>query len=391
MLAAVFFMQPVGQLIANLVAVIATAAYHRHIAGADPSHCTGDCQQTTDKIWRWVVGLGAVPPTIALIFRLYIPESPRYMLEVEMDSATAVQDSKWYYGSRSSVSVQQVDEEMVEMSQKPAIDTAQNTTVHQGKLSVPPETLGYAGSSTQGSTDGTQDEITVIEPPAAPPKRQPSIQSIHSAASSIVPDPPTEPTPSGPSKRPKAKKPTWTQYSKGFYKYLITDNNWTDLAGTAAAWCVLDFSFYFLGVNSSNIIAKIWGTTETTSVYELLMQNGWRALITNSIGAMVGGAIMMAVVRWRWNVQMYGFLILGGLFFTVGFTYVYLLHTRFIGAIIVLYVLCQLFFNLGTYSPLPPFPKTKFPLENTAKHLLVNRTKHHDFCGKQNTPHPFFP
>ncbi|KAI9763896.1 MAG: hypothetical protein M1840_009008 [Geoglossum simile] len=359
MLAAVFFMQPIGQLIANIVAVIATAAYRSHITGdADPFHCKGRCLQTTDKIWRWVVGLGAIPPTIATIFRLCIPESPRYMLEVEMDSATALQDSKWYYGSRSSVSDQQPDEEMAE---KPAIDTTQATEVHTEKLSVPLESSRYAGSSTQGSVDGTRDEITAIGPPAAPPNREPSIRSTNSATSSIIPDPSTNPTPSKPDKGPKAKKPTWTQYSQGFYKYLFTDNNWTDLAGTAATWCVLDFSFYFLGVNSSSIIAKIWGTTETTSVYELLMENGWRALITNSIGAMVGGAIMLAVVRWRWSVQMYGFLILGGLFFAVGFTFVYLLNTRFIGAIIVLYVLCQLFFNLGPNTTTFVIPAEVFP------------------------------
>jgi PHS family inorganic phosphate transporter-like MFS transporter len=83
MLATVFYMQPIGQILANTVAVIATALSHRYIShDSDPSNCGGDCMETTDKIWRWIVGLGAVLPALALLARLFIPESPRYLLEV---------------------------------------------------------------------------------------------------------------------------------------------------------------------------------------------------------------------------------------------------------------------------------------------------------------------
>src|SRR5947207_2864892 len=98
MLAAVFYMQPVGQFLANIVAILATRSSHRYIYhDSDPSNCSGDCMETTDRIWRWIVGLGAVPPTLALLARLFIPESPRYLLEVEKDSNTAKQDAKAYF------------------------------------------------------------------------------------------------------------------------------------------------------------------------------------------------------------------------------------------------------------------------------------------------------
>jgi PHS family inorganic phosphate transporter-like MFS transporter len=371
MLAAVFFMQPLGQLIANVVAVIATAAYHRHIShNTDPLKCVGECMQTTDKIWRWVVGIGAVPPTIAVVFRLFIPESPRYTLEVEMDSETAVHDSEWYFQVRSSVAIERdVEEPAEESTEEPVVETVQSIemrptggslrrstsqqdddiTEHPANLTVPPAPPGYTSSSTQGSSVGVKDETTMI-PPSPSLNRPASIYSSHSvlsAVSSIGPDPVVESNDNQPDERPRARKPTWKEYRTGFYRYFFTEGNWTDLAGTASAWMLLDFSFYFLGVNSSKIIANIWGTSDTASVYETLMQNGWRALITNSIGAIAGGAVVIAMVRWRKNVQMYGFLVLASLFFAVGWTYVYLLHTRFLGAIIVLYVLCQLFFNLG--------------------------------------------
>lgn len=98
MLAFVFYMQPVGQLCANIVAISATAISRKStILNANPSNCVGECMQTTDKIWRWIVGLGAVVPTLALLARLLIPESPRYLLEVEKDSHTAQQNAKNYF------------------------------------------------------------------------------------------------------------------------------------------------------------------------------------------------------------------------------------------------------------------------------------------------------
>jgi hypothetical protein len=98
MLAAVFYMQPVGQLVANVLAIVATSISHDYIyKDSDPSNCTGDCMETTDKIWRWIVGLGAVIPAITLVARFLIPESPRYLLEVEKDSHTAAQNSQKYF------------------------------------------------------------------------------------------------------------------------------------------------------------------------------------------------------------------------------------------------------------------------------------------------------
>ena len=86
MLAAVFFWQPVGQLIAVLVAFAATEGFRMHIDGmrgssscsvfaTDPAGM--DCARTVDRAWRLVAGLGAVPAAIAVVFRLTIPESVR--------------------------------------------------------------------------------------------------------------------------------------------------------------------------------------------------------------------------------------------------------------------------------------------------------------------------
>lgn len=73
MLAAVFMCQPVGQLLATLVSLIAVYAA-RDSLPHDSTKCKGDCTRTLDIIWRLVLGLGAVPAAASLWFRLTIVE-----------------------------------------------------------------------------------------------------------------------------------------------------------------------------------------------------------------------------------------------------------------------------------------------------------------------------
>lgn len=83
MIAAVFFFQPVGQLLATLMALIATEGFRKYILHNNDAPCSiysvdgpgVECARTVDRIWRLVSGLGTVPAAIAIISRLTIPES----------------------------------------------------------------------------------------------------------------------------------------------------------------------------------------------------------------------------------------------------------------------------------------------------------------------------
>ena len=84
MLAAVFLCQPLGQLIAVLMAFAATAGFRSYIGSASSAGSCSvlatdpagqECARTVDRAWRLVAGLGAVPAAIAIVFRLTIPES----------------------------------------------------------------------------------------------------------------------------------------------------------------------------------------------------------------------------------------------------------------------------------------------------------------------------
>ena len=45
-----------------------------------------------DYMWRLLIGLGCVPGAIALYFRLTIPETPRFTMDVERNVKQAAQD-----------------------------------------------------------------------------------------------------------------------------------------------------------------------------------------------------------------------------------------------------------------------------------------------------------
>ncbi|GAB5590016.1 hypothetical protein Unana1_04916 [Umbelopsis nana] len=84
MMAAVFAMQGFGQVSAGIVALIATAAFQNSIR-ADPANL--------DYVWRIVIGVGAVPGVIALYYRLTIPETPRYTMDVEQKIEKGARDA----------------------------------------------------------------------------------------------------------------------------------------------------------------------------------------------------------------------------------------------------------------------------------------------------------
>ena len=93
----VFAMQGIGQLAAGLVALIAISGFKESLLSAkNYAACDGVCNLAVDKIWRVIIGFGAVPGCIALYYRLTIPETPRYTFDVARDVEKAGEDTKAY-------------------------------------------------------------------------------------------------------------------------------------------------------------------------------------------------------------------------------------------------------------------------------------------------------
>lgn len=105
MMNAVFAMQGIGQLSAALLLLVVTVGFKNSLVGA-ATHtiCSSSygCTSAVDKMWRIMIGMGAVPGCVALYFRLTMPETPRYTFVVAARNAPnmaedpeAFQRGKW--------------------------------------------------------------------------------------------------------------------------------------------------------------------------------------------------------------------------------------------------------------------------------------------------------
>ena len=369
MLAAVFLMKPVGEILAILVAIVAIARNRHHLSdGADPWHCVGECLQAMDNIWRWIVGVGAILPAGALMLRLQIPESLRYTLEVEKDIRT-VRD---YRTAQSQLQPTENDINESTPGGQPAPVPLDNSLYsHHPQGSGTLDAFGLP-QDLPNHDKQTSPRLPIEVPIASIPSRS----STQAASVRIGPahehevqtrSPPVDSyrnsvEQASQNERLIVRKETWGEFWKGFRIFLFTERkwserkirdghwmegSWTDLAGTSLAWMLVDISFYFIGVFNPATLSILWGPPQNTTVYSVRMEYCWRALISNSIGALVGGAIFIAVARFRYNLQLYGFLILAVLSVALGATLLTLSNGRYFAATIVFYGWSRLFFNLG--------------------------------------------
>ncbi|CAA7267758.1 unnamed protein product [Cyclocybe aegerita] len=94
MMTAVFASQGWGNFTASLVAFIITAAYRDSIL-AEP---VLDQLNSVDFMWRLLIGLGCVPGVVGLYFRLTIPETPRFTMDIERNLEAACGDIQGVVG-----------------------------------------------------------------------------------------------------------------------------------------------------------------------------------------------------------------------------------------------------------------------------------------------------
>lgn len=72
---------------AALVGIIIVAAYKNSVI-----HDSAASLKHIDFMWRLLIGIGCVPGCVALYFRLTIPETPRFTMDIERNVEQAAQD-----------------------------------------------------------------------------------------------------------------------------------------------------------------------------------------------------------------------------------------------------------------------------------------------------------
>lgn len=303
MMATVFFMQPLGQIAGNIVSVIV-------IAIARGNSVPGEgLTRTVDMMWRWVLGIGVVPGAVATIFRFAIPESPRYLVDIDDDPVTVEFDASTLFSEGAGM-----------------IDSAS-----WGK-----NTICSAGSGIQ----------------------LPPISSIASS-SSIIDDDEDDFN----RLPPATLNSNWRLARTDIVRYFWTEGNWRSLAGCSLAWLLLDFGFYGIGLSSPQFLAKTWGTLHISSaapswmtddrsdanIFQMFMDTSVRGLVVLNIGSFVGGLLLIIFAHKldRVALQKYMFLALAVLFIALGAMFTSLYSGP--PAVVALYIIGQILFNFGEY------------------------------------------
>ncbi|PYI18493.1 inorganic phosphate transporter [Aspergillus violaceofuscus CBS 115571] len=305
MLAVVFLCQSLGEAAAAVVALIAVAGFRSSLPD-DPNSltCTGSCVYDLDRIWRYIVGLGAVPAFVAIWFRMTIIESPRYTAVVMKNSLQAAADVSQFYRSTElpATSASSLGDDSISLTQTHTCDDR----------IISPVVSRDSGSG--ASENDTKPHVSM-----------------------------------------------W----KDFRMFLKQNHNLRTLIATSLCWFCLDLPFYGLGLMNAEIINTIWygQAIQPAGVYQYLLRVSYQSIVVVSSGAIVGSAIaVMTVDRiGRRNLQLLGFAWLFILNVIIGAAFRYLSEHGDASALVVLYVLTQIFFNFGPNTTTYIVPAELFP------------------------------
>ncbi|RYO80830.1 hypothetical protein DL762_007458 [Monosporascus cannonballus] len=151
MMGAVFAMQGIGQLLCALVMLFITLGFKEQLeASTRPANCDAYCAIAVDKMWRTLIGLGAVPAAITLYHRLTIPETPRYTFDVGRDIAKAADDIETYMSGKHEgqpddierTQARQAAQQLLQVPKASCVDFIHHYSIPKNGLLL----LGTAGS-----------------------------------------------------------------------------------------------------------------------------------------------------------------------------------------------------------------------------------------------------
>jgi MFS transporter, PHS family, inorganic phosphate transporter len=243
MLASVFLCQPIGQLLGMVVSLVTITASRKWIPRDSEVCMTDECIRALDSSWRWTVGFGSIPAVIALFFRLTIPESPRYLLDIVGAIKSASENTQDFYNGDAFGQSQE------------QLETGQNSREFLPMEHSEPKSMGQETSSASSYGRRFSDQGEVIAPKVNPslsdrispqPLPSPAIAPADDDLGQHQPGavgrhtdsfPPSirsaEPTPSDEQQPPKA---SWQDAND----FFIKEKNWIWLFSTSSSWFLLD-------------------------------------------------------------------------------------------------------------------------------------------------------
>ncbi|KAI5463027.1 major facilitator superfamily domain-containing protein [Mariannaea sp. PMI_226] len=363
MISSVFMMQPIGQALAQLVGLFVLLGYERTHnlramrCGIDSLH-EDECRKAVDGIWRIVIGSGAVPALLAIIFRFFLFDCGLYDLEVRNKPAVALMNTQRIYGAPQPAG--------------------------------PPEGFGHSGNSgfPMHTRNGTQMTTYQMNAPNGTHTIN-SFQTNNQNAMHLSNSP----------------QPMSVQFSKeDLRNYFLRDGNWAYLLGTAATWFFLDVSFYGMSLDNRGTLAGLWatepasplndqlwcwnstlqggssnvprwakkghlptwstdGTHPCNTIYDVLIEQTKQYLLTVSLGSIAGSLCFVLfanrIPRRLWLTT--SFLILTLFLIVTGCTYYGVHQTQGAPATVALLALSHFMFNFGPNTLTFMIPAEIFP------------------------------
>lgn len=402
MLATVFFMQPVGYLLATLVSMVALAGYKSHLTQlSTDGHETcvdDDCLRALDSVWRWIIGFGTIPAALAIFLRFSIPESPRYTIEVLNRPDEALEDvNDMDLISVSSPTAAEVFNDIpdMEMHHEAEVPEFDEDTMHEHEphvtdehapdvrswVSSPGSVMPRGASSSNVDDAGNHYVNSAQYLTAAGELHNPAFTGNHENSFTHDRPPSSALSPTMLSRQSSHESSSsaesdgadienrnvWAIYRAGLSDYLWTKGYWVVLLGTSLTWFCFDFAFYVMGPNSYQVVTKVFDTAGAPpqDVYTTLMTESWHSLVIVSLGSMLGGGAMIFLVG-RFSpriLQLAGFLIVFILFIVVGLVFRFLSAPSRTPLVVFLYVISMIFFQIGPNFTTYIIPSELFPTQ----------------------------
>jgi PHS family inorganic phosphate transporter-like MFS transporter len=396
MMVAVTLMQPLGQVAAAAVSltILTTLGKKRGLESLTESPRDHEAAAAiVDRIWRIIIGVGAIPAFIAIAARLTIPESPRFTLDVSHDGKQALKANQEYLGQpiaddfdnivldfdggsvHNSVPASATGRAHSLPSRAPSLLNDENGPRFRGNAA---EEYSYQLQSLD-RTIVAQENGDVAEANKFSENHEnghiPNTYHLlngHSRSRSVSPlNLPMAQheyrTEQHPFDGPPLENPEVHAFSRAeLSRYFLREGNWRQLAGCSICWFCLDVAFYGLGIGNPRVIAQIWASSRqsaneanlppwgnpadpTLSIYQALYQDSLHYIITISLGSLLGSIIILKAIDYipRKAVLAWSFLALGVTFAIVGGIYSTVAFTDLHAFLITFYALLQLLFNLG--------------------------------------------
>jgi PHS family inorganic phosphate transporter-like MFS transporter len=319
MMAAVFAMQGFGYLTTAVVAILLLLGFKGMIV-ADA--------RNLDYVWRMLIGLGCVPALVAVYFRMTIPETPRYVLDVENNLYKAENDVNRVIPTRNAL--QSDRDEVDARNTHSRVHPRRNNNALGGGDDNGPLSLGQGSGAYQKNSSGGAAG---------------GYNSLFSASS---------------------KEGDHSQVNGGtfrdFCQYFSRWETFKVLLGTSMTWFALDVAFYGIGLNNTFILSSIHFAPITGDAYETI----WNATVGQAIIVLLGAVpgywftVFLIERLGRIKIQVLGFVMSCILFCILGFAY-YPIHNQSPVLFVFLFALTQFFQNFGPNATTFIIPGEVFP------------------------------